>query len=249
MGRPPSKAAQRRAALAAWWRRYYWPAIILAVDPGSRAGAAVLRSVKRDIDVIFVGGVDTDTRDLESVVSIAISYAKMSKLPLVLAIEDWGRGGPLGIDQWIGLGAARGAWIRAYRLALDELDDETRELRVGPVKIFAERIVRINQRTWRSRCIDESGTRDEAGKWTAFDPKGWKNAAVDACQTHLRLDVDDPDAAEALLLGFYCARSDDLGKALPKTHLARYGLTFPPADRGTGRPKIRKRRRSPDNRK
>ena len=238
-----SKAQQARDALAAWWRRYYWPCIILSADPGARAGATILRCTKYDREVLFVAGVDTNTTVLEDIVQMALEYAIESGLPLVLVVESWGAGGNRGINQWLGLGAARGAWIRAYELAIargDVIKD------AYGVNLLRPAIVRTVMSTWRKHMIEGSGTRDSEGKWQRYDAKEWKAAAQDACEIHFPElpRIEDTDAAESALQALYAARSDELAKALTKPHLKRYNLTFPPAPRAAvSTPKRRKRKR------
>src|SRR5258706_9913646 len=123
-------AKRTRAELArrqAWWDRPAWPAVVLGVDPGRRAGAGIVLPTIVAGDrcgapkLVSVYAVDVYSRGIETVLGNACHWAHTLDLPLILAIEDWGRGGPLGIDQWLGLGAARGHWERAAMLeALDE---------------------------------------------------------------------------------------------------------------------------------
>lgn len=238
-----TKAEKKRRDLAAWHRRYYWPAIIVGVDPGRQSGATVFVSRRRTLKPIVSASVDTHSRDIESILEEAVDLAKDEKLPVVLMMESWGKGGPLGIEQWIGLGEARGIWRRAFTLAMKDADP----LRVGPVKLFSpSRVGYVNQRSWRSRMIEETGGTDARGKWIPFDSDGWKDAAIrEVCRrTGWSPDRITGDDAESFLVGSYAAQSDALGKMLPKTHLARYGLTFPPAPAPEpGKPRIRKKRR------
>lgn len=237
----PSKAQAKRDALAAWWRRLYWPAVILSADPGAKAGASLIVSEPDGLDVVDVAAIKTDSLDLEAFVDVGIDTAKRVGLPLVLVVETWSAGGTRGIDQWLGLGAARGAWIRAYKLAIAH----EKKFRANGVNLFTSRIARALVSKWRSKMIEESGTRDAAGKWTRYDSDGWKDAAFEAVKTHFPDEgvIESPDAAESLLQGAYAARSDVVGKLLPKTLLARYGLKFPPVDPGVKMRTRKKRKR------
>lgn len=153
--------------------------------------------------------VDPFTRSVEEIIEQTIEIAVARNMLVVLATEEWGRGGPLGIDQWIGLGERRGIWKRALRVT----------------NHMPTKIVHINARTWRSHMIDETGDRS-SGTFVAYDTDGWKRAA-----TRVYTEVFDApppietaDAAEAALLGAYAIRSNEVLKVLGVRYLAAHGF-------------------------
>ncbi len=216
-----SKAQVRRDALAAWWDRPTWPCVILSVDPGREAGAAVYRSWPFGLMLERALEVDTYTDTLEDTVHWAAGLAGKHNLPMVTVLEDWGAGGHRGLAQWIGLGEQRGPWRRAAIMAAE----------YHPM-VTKGRIALVPQTRWRSRVIEETGYRDEDDKFHPFDADGWKAVAV---HTAPNLVVDGyvphgANAAEAVCMGFYAARSDEVGKLIPKTVLKRYGLSYTPLE-------------------
>lgn len=228
------KSKKRLLAERRWWRRTPWPAIVLAIDPGREAGAAIFGPFD---PVVFE--VDIFTRDVEGIVELAAELALKHRLPLVLALEEWGKGGPLGIDQWIGLGESRGAWRRAFIIYCRE--NAEKEGRIG---LFVKtRIILVPQTRWRSVVVEETGFIHPVMGWRPFATEEWKEAATRSIATRIPgIDVDGkPNAAEAACLGLYVVRSDELGKMLPATFLASHGLTYPPKI-PTPRPRMRRRR-------
>lgn len=222
---PPklTKAEARRRAIAAWWARAPWPCVILAIDPGAAAGATILICGPGGIEVYLSEAIDLyDPHPvLESIVKRACDVARNRSLPLVGVLEDWGRGGPRGLAQWIGLGEARGPWRRALVMRTKE---------AIPV-ITRGRIVLASQNRWRSLVIPATGNVDDTGVWSSFGPEGWKRAAKEAA-SDLFLDAYIPpeDAAESACMGAFAARCDAVGKALGMRHLARHGMTFEPLE-------------------
>lgn len=236
-----SKAAARRLEIERWWRRRFWPCVMLTVDPGSEAGAALVRLDPWEIHFVEVTAVSILSRDIERLVQAGIDLAAQWGVPFVLALESWGAGGNRGLSQWLGLGEARGAWRRAYLMALEELPEDKAQMKSGTAKIFKPRIIHAAQTRWRSKAIDATG-KTTNGKWERFDSDGWKEAAKAQALETFGLVIESPDAAEAAMMVRYFARSDELGKVLPKSHLVRFGLTFPPEDTSGGKPKRRRRR-------
>lgn len=217
-----TKAEQRRQALAAWWDRRPWPCYILTCDPGIRAGATLIESRPYGIDIVFSRGVDTYTREVEKVFEDALTAIAGNELPVVVVLEDWGRGGPMGIQQWIGLGEQRGAW---RRLAVIEAAE-------SPHRFSTKRIVKVTQSRWRSRVIEETGVTPPGGKWRKFNPDEWKKIAH---QTARGVFPDgyvpeDPDAAESAMIAYYAARSDEVGKVLGVRYLKSHGYMFEPLE-------------------
>ena len=216
--KPPSKAALRRAALAAWWERGPWPVVVAFVDPGKAAGfALVVSRPGYGFDLVMCEGLELDSLRLEELVFEADRVAIREDLPLVAVFEDWGKGGPRGLAQWIGLGEARGPWRRAFR-----------RLAVGSTQLTKRASsILVTQSRWRSRMIEETGTRNAEDKWEAFDAAGWKAAALRAARTHyLSAHVPPLDGAEAACGAAYAVRSDEVAKVLGKRYLRRFDLTF-----------------------
>lgn len=228
-----TKKRQREERL--WWRRQPWPAIVLSIDPGKAAGAA-----------LFVPGraprieeVDIYTDRVEELIEDGGQLASDLRLPFVLAMEEWGRGGPLGIDQWIGLGEARGAWRRAFLMYCNEHTE-----REGRIDLFSKsRVMLVPQSRWRSVVVPETGVETDVMGWRPFDSEEWKEAAKRAILAHFpELDVDAaPNGAEAACQGLYALRSDELGALLSASFLASHGLTYPQQPPGP-RPRMKRRR-------
>lgn len=212
-----SKAQTRRDALAAWWDRKPWPCIICAADPGAESGYCVLKSTGTGIDVLDCGTVADvfTTEDVRRVVLETNNAAFAHKLPVVYVLEDWGSGGPLGINQWVGLGEARGVWRHYITLEHSEAFEKS------------PKIVKVTQSRWRSRVVEETGRVDANGKWHRFSPDDWKGAALRAAKQHF-IDTHIPplDAAEAACIGYYAARSDEVMKALGIRHLRKHAPWF-----------------------
>lgn len=204
-----TKAQEKRDGLAAWWSRPPWPVVILAADPGRRAGAAILSCDRGGVELVKAVPVDTYTREVDVLVKLALAKAEQRGVPFFLALEAWGRGGPMGIDQWLGLGEQRGAWRRTFIIEAPE---------------HQRNVVQVTQSRWRSRMVEETGDMT-TGQWQPFGPDGWKQAALRAARAHL-IDgyvPDDPDAAEATCIALFAARSDEVGNKLSKRYLAGAG--------------------------
>lgn len=182
---------------------------ILGVDPGATAGAALSLWTPGGHSMRWARAVKTDTLELETCIEEACAEARAAKLPLVVAIEEWGKGGPLGINQWLGLGAAAGAWKRASLLAAD---------RYAPTIVRSRAVVRLGQRTWRSAIIEDAGTRNAAGKFRPFDTEGWKKAATARALDLFghSLGVLSSDAAEAALLAHCATRDPRIADMIPR---------------------------------
>lgn len=218
-----SKAELRRRALAAWWERPPWPCVIMSADPGAAAGGSIIVSGPGGLELYACEAIDLYSPHplVESFVKRACDCARNRSLPLVGVLEDWGRGGPRGLAQWIGLGEARGPWRRA-------LIQRTKE---AIPCITMPRILLARQTRWRSLIIPETGRIGPDGKWEPFGPEGWKTIAKTTAGDHfLEAYVPPEDAAESACMGVYAARSDAVGKALGKLHLKRHGLTFTPLE-------------------
>lgn len=228
-----TKVEIRRQAIARWWSRGPWPCVLLAIDPGTSAGASLARSTPTGISLIWSEQVDTYERDtVEDIVTRAVDYAEDSGLPLVAMLEDWGAGGPRGLSQWIGLGETRGVWKRHLLIAASESKALTKS-----------RIVKVTQSRWRSRVIDATGV--PGGKvhpktgdlvWRKFNTDEWKVQARQTASDYF-LDTFIPmqeDAAESACMLIYGSRSDEVLKVLGSSHLKKHGMnpeTFEPLEK------------------
>lgn len=223
MGKPTSKSGTPKVVESRYQR---WlagdvaPCTILGIDPGESAGAACLTYAGTGGHAVaFVRSVETNTLELERTFNDALDTAHELGQVLVLAIEDWGVGGPLGMKQWQGLGAAAGAWIRTAHLASVRCAEE--KIRAGRFAVIARdrAVIRMVSRSWRSCMIEESGTyteRDGKSVFKPFDTVGWKRAATRrAHELFGHVGVNDSNAAEALLIAYCATRDERLAKLIP----------------------------------
>lgn len=223
--RKKSKAQIDREIRAAFHERPPLPIVLLCVDPGSISGSS-----------IFVEGVleecrqvDIYTREVESVVRYAIEKAAQNDMPLVLGLESWGTGGQRGINQWIGLGMAKGAWTRAYRIAIASRTERS---------LFTKRIATYHQATWRSHVFEEFGkVSPKTGKWRPFNSDEWKQCSVDFFRQKYGTNPPGPDAAESVCMGYYAVRSDETSKTLPKKLQEKWTSGLSPLDSRRGNSK------------
>lgn len=188
----PAPMEKKRAARVAEHRsRAAAPIALLAIDPGATSGYAIFDAQG---ELARIGVVEVATRDLEKTVTLALDIGGGSA---VLATESWNRGGPMGIEQWLSLGAARGAWEREFRIRCPK-----------------GAIVRASVASWRSTMID--ATRSASGK--RFASKEWKREArAVAVRTYgVPEALATDDSAEAFLLGYYAHRSDEAHAAAEK---------------------------------
>lgn len=190
-----------------WWERKPLPVAVLGVDPGERAGAA-LHLPKAG--VLWSRQVETNTRQLEQALEQALRDAWTAGCSrLLMVIEEWGRGGKMGIDQWLGLGAALGAWRRTAALLVAECGDPWAQLLTK-----TRSTVRVPMVTWRSHMFEVFGAY-AGGKYRPFKSADWKEQAVRRCaELFPAMTFDGPDAAEAALIAYYGARSDEAGKVV-----------------------------------
>lgn len=217
-----SKKQLKEEALRKWWDREPWPCVILAIDPGRLAGASILISTPLNGLVLYkTVQVNTLTRDVESIVHEAVTIAKQKELHLVLVLETWGKGGNLGINQWIGLGESRGPWRREFLIRCDKENHK---------HISKSRVIMVTQNRWRSRVIKETGDRS-SGQFKRFTPEQWKEVAhKTALEYFINTWVPPLDAAESACLGLYAARSDEVGSKLGKKYLYRHNQEFLPLE-------------------
>jgi hypothetical protein len=196
----PSK--KRRLEVEAIRARRPLPAIILSVDPGTNSGWSIQLpdyDAEHGSTHVYGSGVSDI---LERVWTLARFYDK----PAYLVTETWGAGGPLGIEQWLSLGEKRGAWKREFARRFGQ----TYAMR---------RMVHVFATSWRSVMIGTNG-EERDGKFVRFDSNGWKRAATRAFSKYYPDDrIEDADAAEASLMGYYACRSDTVREAMLKREL------------------------------
>lgn len=217
--RTRAEAAER----AAWRARRPWPTALLGIDPGSEvAGAGLVLPDEAGEDPVmhWARSVDPFTRQIEATLEEAVDTARSRGLGLILVLEEWGTGGPLGIDSWLGLGAARGHWVRAARLLCAANPDVLVQSRLYCYALT---------QTWRS-WMDIPSVVVEGGVTRRNEPEDWKRHATrrlaELCPT---IRIDSADAAEGGLIALYGARADAVGKKLPQRLLAKHGLERPGA--------------------
>lgn len=211
------------AERAAWRARRPWPIGVLGVDPGTEvAGAGLVLPDQAFEDPVlhWARSIDPYSLELERAVDDAATAARARGLGLVLVLEEWGTGGPMGIDSWLGLGAARGHWLRAARLAVAR----------HPEVLVASRLYcYAHMQTWRSWMDVPAVVLDEQGRTLRRnEPEDWKKHATrrlaELCP---RVRLDSADAAEGGLIALFGSRFDAVGKHLPKRLLAAHGMERP----------------------
>jgi len=212
------------AERAAWRVRRPWPIALLGVDPGTEvagAGLVLPDATGEEPDLRWVRSIDPYSLEIESAIDDACDAARARGVGLAFVLEEWGQGGPMGIESWLGLGAARGHWKRAAMLAALGRHSDV----LVPSRLFTYAHIQ----TWRSWMDVPPGTWDAAGKFAHHDPEGWKKAATTRLAAlYPKVRIDSADAAEAGLIALYGCRSDDVGRKLPKRLLAGAGIDEPP---------------------
>lgn len=221
------KAKRTRAAeaeRAAWRARRPWPTAVLGIDPGSEvagAGLVLPDAAGEDPVLHWARSVDPYTTALERALEDAVAAARARELGLVLVLEEWGTGGPMGIDTWLGLGAARGHWLRAARLAVERHPD---------VLVASRLYCYAHMQTWRSWMDVPAVVSDPVTGATIRrnEPEDWKkHASRRLAELCPRISIDSADAAEAGLIALFGSRFDAVGKKLPARLLARHGMERP----------------------
>lgn len=213
------------AERAAWRARRPWPTAVLGVDPGTEIGGAglVLPDLAGEDPVLhWARSIDPYTLQIEQALEDAVAAARARALGLVLVLEEWGTGGPMGIDSWLGLGAARGHWIRAARLACSRHPD---------VLVASRLYCYAHMQTWRSWMDVPAIVVDAEGNTLRRnEPEDWKrHATTRLAQLAPKVRIDSADAAEGGLIALFGSRFDAVGKKLPQRLLARHGLERPGA--------------------
>jgi hypothetical protein len=210
-----NKAQQKRDALAAWYRRVPAPAIVLSIDPGKVAGATLGISKPTGSTILKAESVEiAKTRRVESICREALDLSVEYRVPAIMVAEDWGRGGQRGIDQWIGLGEARGVWRREWRIACLE--------RGAPSKIAL-----ITQSRWRSRILQNAGTHDDNDKWHPFGAEQWKAEAFRFANSEIiDYHIGEADVAESACQYLYAIRSDEVRELLGVRFLKTWGIVL-----------------------
>lgn len=181
------------------------PCCILAIDPGKSSGAALSRIG----ELVSYSAVDVAKPELEGVTRNALELALNAGLPLVLVGETWGKGGPMGLAQWMALGAAWNRWKWALQVAWQDQKDEHNNDRIN----WAPKITTIHVSTWRAATY---GKR--------LEPGTYKSTAIEVVNKRhgIRLQPNQHDVAEAILINEHASTSDKVRKLLPKRLLARY---------------------------
>lgn len=206
----------------AWRARRPWPTAVLGVDPGTSVAGAALVLPNEDFtapDPRWARSVDPYTTDIERALIDAVDAARARGLSLTLVLEEWGTGGPMGINQWLGLGAARGHWIRAARLMCERYP----ELVASRFFCFA------HTNTWRSWMDVPAVVLDESGKvLRRNESDDWKRHATRrVAELAPHIELDSADAAEAALIALYGIRADMVGARIPIRILKQYGMERP----------------------
>jgi len=174
------------------------PCAILAIDPGKSSGAAFFLSGElrwhRRVDVSESGAVAHSTND-------ALRNALSRRQTLVLVGETWGKGGPRGMAQWQGLGAAWKTWEWALDYAWKT------QKKVRQIGEPAPKKVRVHVSTWRARVF---GGR--TGKNMA------KKLAVETARTRFGVDLlpHEHDVAEAIMVGYWALYAPEVLAVVPK---------------------------------
>jgi hypothetical protein len=187
----------------AWLAQPVNQCAVLGIDSGDDAGVSLWVPGAGGPRCLWTRAVKTNTRALEAALEDAVREARARNLRLVLYAEEWGAGGPLGIDQWLGLGAAIGAWKRAAILLC-----ETARPTIVPSRLMC----RVLQVTWRSDLGMPFGTYVDVGKkkpvFVRHDAEGWKKAAnARVFEMFGHIESFDTNAAEAMLIGYHGMRS------------------------------------------
>lgn len=207
----------------AWRVRRPWPTAVLGIDPGtSVAGAAlVLPSLSgEEPELCWARTINPYTTSLELALEDSVSAAQARNLGLVLVLEEWGTGGPMGIKTWLGLGAARGHWIRAAHMLCEKY----------PGLLVASRLyVYAHMQTWRSWMDVPAIVVDENGATVRRnDPEDWKRfATARLAELAPHIQVESADAAEAALIALFGSRFDAVGARIPIRVLKEHGMVRP----------------------
>jgi len=184
--------------------------VVLGIDPGERAGASLLVYTAHGVDLVFCREVDTNSTQLEDALAEAFYVALRAGVKLTIAVEEWGRGGPLGLEQWIGLGMHVGAWKRAAILKADN----------GAAAAFSKSsgFIRVGMSSWRAALLP--GVAADAKRAKSKErSEVWKRAAtrrVLEIWPALNPRHFGANAAESALIGLYAMRDVDAGEAAAK---------------------------------
>ena len=169
---------------------------ILAIDPGQRSGAAIFRRGQ----LSHCAEIDIGSHDVESWVQAALLPALDDGITLVMVGETWGTGGPMGMSQWQGLGAAWKRWEWA-------LGEEWAKQRAMGRSQPAPKAIRVHVATWRSKVF---GGRMGANMAKAM--------AVQVARQRLGAQIldDQHNAAEAACIGFWAMYAPEVLDLIPK---------------------------------
>lgn len=174
--------------------------VILAIDPGAKAGAAILVRGRVTFVIPVKPGGEAE------VVRLALGTATRVDLPLVVVGEKWTTGGRRQgegthghINMLVGLGVAWGRWDLALRDAC----------------VPRSKVVRVLPRTWQSKVLD--------GR--VLKRKRAEERAIAVAEAAGAANVDGspltPDQAAAVCIGLWGAKAGEVAAAMPKPRTSR----------------------------
>jgi hypothetical protein len=172
---------------------YAHRAVILAIDTAKQSGWAIFtpgqyaESGEANIE---------DRVELERITARAMKIALACDMPCILVLEKPWRSGFA--STYTGLGAARFAWMQAWKAA----------------GFTERRVVRVHPQTWRSKVLGRS-RRNESEPKDAIAILEQRYAKATAGR-----DVG-PDEAAAIGLGVYATRAGEVVAKLPKSAAGR----------------------------
>lgn len=176
------------------------PGVYLVVDPGKRAGYAIVHATRTaGIIPLEVGEIDTWTTAIEGV----IRRARVEGCD-ALIMESPGLGPSLPPSTVYGLGHAAGAWLWHWR--------------TSPTPEERSVVVEIPGMTWRSTVIGGPQRSTEE----------WKHDAQKFCKEHWpEYAPFGPESADALCLAEHALSSLDVADAVGVRRLKQLGWVEP----------------------
>lgn len=176
--------------------------VLLAVDPGKTSGAALF--VRGDLAGVSTVDV-ADSSALNTVVWHALQLSSEYG-PLIMVGETWGKGGPRGMKQWQGLGAAWKRWQWALEEGWAAWRAEHPDYRKAP-RMYKPQTATVHTSTWRSKIFGRRMSKEQAKRMAVW--------AV-ASRYDIKLEPQEHDAAEAVLIGTYAQHDKNVLAKLPK---------------------------------
>lgn len=170
-------------------------ALILAIDPGKAAGAAIIDSGRPGITVVLAEAVKPG--DEADIVDLAMTRARAEGRVLMVVREKWQAGGHRMTPSMLaGLGAAWGRWEAALLASGYPLS----------------RVVRVYPSTWKARTIGAPrGDKSQASK----------TRAKYFAERLLGKPLESHDAADAVCIGVWASRAVEVGEKIPKRRTTR----------------------------